>query len=169
MKLSEITIDQLKLHAPELVESIKNEVDPEEETQKLRDRIEELENSEKSLQKELEKVSTELDTLKLKVDEYQAKEAVDKKRELRDKKLAEADLPEDYITPLFKESLMKMDEETMDKHIAERKEIAEKKKGGVTDMGDETDLKDDKDDKKKAGDLEESDKDKIKSAFGVKK
>jgi len=171
LTIDKLTAEQLKRFNPELYEAIKSEADPEKEIADLKDQLQEKETvNEKHKEKrtklhgKLEKANQRIEELKDKVDKFEAEKALAEKEVLVSEKLKEADLPEDVVTEHWKSKLSKLSEEDIDAEIADRKEMAEKKKGKVEGMGDESDLG-----KENEKDLEESDKDNIRDAFGVPK
>jgi len=138
LDFKEITLKGLQEHRPDIVKDI---------TESMLKKLKE-DGEIKTLQENLDKSKKELEEQKKKNDEYQVKEALQKKAELRDKLLKEAKLPQFAISEDFKKQLLVVEEETVDgkkqtieegmrKLIEDRKTVALAGSGDIKGMGDE--------------------------------
>jgi len=106
-------------------ESVRKELEQEyvEQTESEK-KINDLKDQVKTLESENKTLEEERDTLKVKVDEYQTKEAMAAKRDTIDKLIKEAELPEEAISDIFKQDLMKLkEEEDIKSRIKDRKAL----------------------------------------------
>lgn len=141
-KITDLTIEQVKRHAPDLFKKIQEAIDPDVAMQELRDQAEaekttnqqlsqdndnlrqELDQAKQEKEAEIQRLTKENEELKKENDTFKAEKAQAEKAQLVSNKLTEAKLPEYLVTEYFRESLMALDEEGIDKAIIERKSIA---------------------------------------------
>ena len=131
MEYEKITMAELIENRPDIVESltesVKLDLTKKSETDKYKKMYENIVESDKKL--------------KLKIDEFEVKEAAKEKAEKVDALITESKLPKEFVTDVFKESLLEADsEDKIKKLIDDRKTIVESKQGGVHGMGDDTDI-----------------------------
>ena len=108
LKIDEITLEQLKQGNPGLIKALEAEQASSEENKKLKE---------------------DAAANKLKLDEYKAKEALQEATDAISEELKEAKLPEQMVTDVFKETLLRCkDKAQRDALIKERQEMAK----GVT-------------------------------------
>jgi len=144
IKVNELTADQIKLYNPAVFEAIRKTEDPTEEITSLRDEVEAQKASNKTLsenkdklQGDVDNLTKERDDLKKENDTFKAEKAMGDKRAMIAEALKKAELPSEVVTDYFKESLEKLDDEGIEKAIADRKQLVEAKKGEVKNSGDE--------------------------------
>ena len=132
MDLKDLTLKELLENRPDMVETIKKEVQ-----EKLSSKEEVA-----SLEKQIADLTENKKTLKLKVDEFEVKEAATKKEDVVNELLKESKIDESLVTPIFRETLSDAkDEEAMKALIEDRKTLTKpEKKKGVSGMGDHTDI-----------------------------
>jgi len=132
MDLKDLTLKELLENRPDMVETIKKEVQ------------ENLSSKEEvaGLKKQVADLTEDKKTLELKVDEFEVKEAATKKEDVVNELLKESKIDESLVTPIFRGTLSDAkDEEAMKALIEDRKTLTKpEKKKGVSGMGDHTDI-----------------------------
>ena len=132
MDLKDPTLKELLENRPDMVETIKKEVQ------------ENLSSKEEvaGLKKQVADLTEDKKTLELKVDEFEVKEAATKKEDVVNELLKESKIDESLVTPIFRGTLSDAkDEEAMKALIEDRKTLTKpEKKKGVSGMGDHTDI-----------------------------
>ncbi|MFH0811370.1 MAG: hypothetical protein V2A69_00830 [Pseudomonadota bacterium] len=144
MEFGKLTLEDLSKERPDIIKMIEASI-------KGTDKVVTLENDNKTLKTSLEAMTTERDTLKTsleavtkerdilkaKVDEYETKEKGAKKEAFIAEKMAELKVPKDIITPVFKTSLMTMEDKDIVEAMTDRKDIFLKGQKVVRGAGDE--------------------------------
>ena len=132
-----VTTESLKADYPELYEQIQEQAvanatkDSETESQ-----ISELETAKKELEDRLEEASKANDDLRTRLDEFETKEKVESTKKKVNDLIAEHGLEKNFISEVFVEDLMKLDDdEAIVSRIKDRKSLVEKTSGEVTGNG----------------------------------
>ena len=145
MSITELTMEQVREHNPELYEQIRKSVDPEKVISELSDKLakaeeatQELTTERDDLQGKLEEITTERDELKSKVDAFESAEKLAEKKDMVTRMISEAKMPKELISDHFMEELIHKDgEEEIKAAIEDRMKPYDKLKGKVTDSGEE--------------------------------
>ncbi len=135
MDLTALNLTTLKESRPDLIKSvIENYQKQSEEASRI-----------KSLSEKIKTLEKEKSDLNVKLDGYQLKEKVQIKKDKIENLIQEAELADEYVTDVFRESLMTAEnEEAMKNLIDDRKKIVSNISTGVKGMGTETNVSESK-------------------------
>ena len=131
MDYSQVTLTDLLNLRPDITEAIRESVDKQNEEDKK------ATAEANAVLEENKALKEENDKLKKENDEFKLKEAVQKKRLEIEKEISESKIPSQYVTEIFRESLMKEDSSDVRKKIIEdrKKIITTTDAKGVKGMG----------------------------------
>jgi len=154
----EITLETLKNENADILKEYHDEIMETLKIDNLKESYNKMENSVKELETKVEelnesltksneeketvisektKLEEELKSLKAELDEFKVKEALAQKKAIVNDKIAESELPDIWITEVFKETLIEADEDKIDALISDRKSLFEsvKKEEVKEEMG----------------------------------
>jgi hypothetical protein len=158
MDFTKISLEDLTKERPDIVKAIEQSFKDNDNLEALTKANEELtaRNTDlttkvEDLTKANEELKTENEELKKKVDEYETRDKKAAKESMIAEKIKETKLPDEAFTDFFKESLMKLTDEEIDKALEDRKELWNKKPA-ATPKQDEFTPKDSTEEKKSVED-----------------